>query len=146
MNDQQIIDKALEILANKLARPEAFITKPIDAHNFLKLKIGALEHEVFGVLFLNNRHGIIKYVEMFRGTIDGAAIHPREVVKEALKHNAAAVIIAHNHPSGNVEPSRADRAITARLVDALNLIDIRVLDHIIVGTVDTCSFAERGLL
>jgi DNA repair protein RadC len=101
---------------------------------------------VFCVLFLTNRHRVIAFEEMFRGTIDGATVHPREVVKQALRLNAAAVILAHNHPSGVSEPSRADEAITRRLRDALALVDIRVLDHLIVGGSEITSLAERGLL
>ena len=95
---------------------------------------------------LDNRHHLLAFVELFRGTIDGAAVHPREVVKEALKHNAAAVILAHNHPSGIAEASQADRLITQRLREALQLVDIRVLDHLIVAADRILSFAESGLL
>lgn len=102
--------------------------------------------EAFVVLFLDNRHGLIEAVEMFRGTVDGASVHPREVVKQALWKGAAAVIFAHNHPSGTPEPSMADELITQRLRDALALIDVRVLDHMVVGNGKVCSFAERGLL
>jgi DNA repair protein RadC len=98
------------------------------------------------MLVLDNRHRLIEYVELFRGTVDGASVHPREVVKETLKRNGAAVIFAHNHPSGHAEPSQADELITRRLRDALALIDVRVLDHFIVGDDKTLSFAERGLL
>ena len=94
----------------------------------------------------DNRHRLIEFVELFRGTIDGASVHPREVVKEALRHNAAAVIFAHPHPSGVAEPSRADALITRRLKDALQLVDIRVLDHLIVAGGDIVSFSERGLI
>jgi DNA repair protein RadC len=97
-------------------------------------------------LFLDNRHRVISFDQMFTGTIDGASVHPREVVKRALQHNAAAVILTHNHPSGIAEPSRADISLTRRLTDSLALIDVRVLDHIVVGGVETVSFAERGLI
>lgn len=100
---------------------------------------------MFCVAFLDTRHGVIKFEEMFRGTIDGASVYPREVVKAALACNASAVIFAHNHPSGVSEPSLADQAITRRLKDALELVDIRVLDHLVIGT-EITSFAERGLL
>jgi len=104
-----------------------------------------LEHEVFTVLWLDNRNRVLAFEELFRGTIDGASVHPPEVVKSALIHNAAACIIAHNHPSGVSTPSQADRTVTDKLKEALSLIDVRVLDHIIVG--DECtSFAEQGLL
>jgi DNA repair protein RadC len=102
--------------------------------------------EVFCCLFLDNRHRLIAFDELFRGTIDGASVHPREVVRQALQRNAAAVILAHNHPSGVAEPSQADELITHRLKDALALVDIRVLDHLIVGDSRCTSFAERGLL
>ena len=103
-------------------------------------------NEVFAVLWLNNRHHMLAFDEMFYGTIDGASVHPREVVRRAIEHNAAAVILAHNHPSGVAEPSRADTQLTRRLSDALGLIDVRVIDHIVVGAEETVSFAERGLI
>ncbi len=102
--------------------------------------------EIFCCLFLDTRHRVLAFEELFRGTLDGAAVYPREVVKKALAHNAAAVILAHNHPSGVAEPSRADEALTQRLKDALALVDIQVLDHLVVGDGDITSFAERGLL
>ncbi len=104
------------------------------------------DHEVFCCLFLDNRHRVICFDEVFRGTLDGASVHPRDVVKLALARNAAAVILAHNHPSGVAEPSQADELITGRLREALALVDIRVLDHIVVGDAACVSFAERGLL
>lgn len=143
--DDAIIENALEILARRIKRPDTYLTSPEDTKNYLKLQLAEIEHEVFGVLLLNTRHGVIGYEEMFRGTIDGASVYPREVVKAALAVNAAAVILCHNHPSGVSEPSLADQAITRRLKDALALIDLRVLDHLIVGA-DVTSFAERGLL
>jgi len=105
-----------------------------------------LEHEVFVCIFLNNQHIVIKHEEMFRGTIDGASIYPREVAKRCLQLNAAAVLFAHNHPSGRTEPSQADRHITDKLKTALNLFDIRTLDHFIIGKDKPYSFAEHGLL
>jgi DNA repair protein RadC len=112
----------------------------------LTLKLGTLEREVFAVIFLDKRHRLISYQEMFQGTIDGASVHPRQVVKEVLKQNAAVVILAHPHLSGVAEPSQADELITNRLKEALSLIDVRILGHIIVAGGDTISFAERGLL
>jgi DNA repair protein RadC len=103
-------------------------------------------YEVFACLFLDTRHRVIAYEELFNGTIDGSSVHPREVVRRALHHNCAAVILAHNHPSGVCEPSHADKAITKRLQDALALVDVRVLDHFIVGDASPYSFAETGLL
>ena len=113
---------------------------------FLVAKLRDLPYEVFCALFLDNRHRLIACDELFRGTIDGASVHPREVVRQALARNAAAVILAHNHPSGVAEPSQADELITLRLKDALGLVDIRVLDHLIVGDSRCVSLAERGVL
>lgn len=113
---------------------------------YLRARLGKYEHEVFACLYLDNQHRVVNLEELFSGTIDGAAVYPREVVKRCLYNNAAAVIFAHNHPSGIAEPSQADVAITQRLKIALNTIDVRVLDHIIVGSKDVVSFAERGLL
>ena len=121
-------------------------TSPDEVRRFLQVKLAALEHEVFAVLMLDAQHCLIEYVELFRGTISQTSVYPREVVKEALARNAAAVILAHNHPSGLAEPSRADELLTHRLKSALELIDVRVLDHFIVGGRGTMSFAERGLL
>ena len=145
LSESLILNQAKEILRAKLVTSDA-ISSPDIVKDFCQLSIGHLEYEVFGVLFLNQRHRLIDFVEMFRGTIDGASVYPREVVKEALYKNAAAVIFAHNHPSGVCEPSGADERITTRLVEALGLLDIRVLDHIVVGSGECVSFAERGLL
>ena len=145
--DEELIRQALSILDSRLrTTDDVFITNPEDTRRFLRLQLAEREAEVFCVLFLTNRHRVIAFEEMFHGTIDGATVHPREVVKQALRLNAAAVILAHNHPSGVAEPSRADEAITRRLRDALALVDIRVRDHLIVGGQDTTSLAERGLL
>lgn len=122
------------------------IRSPIDTENFLKARLSHLEHEVFCVIYLDNRHKVIEFSELFRGTIDGTSVYAREVVKEALKKNAAAVIFAHNHPSGRAEPSQADERITKRLKAALELVDIRVLDHLVIGNGTCVSFAGRGLL
>lgn len=119
---------------------------PQAARNFLQAQLRDRPYEVFCCLHLDNRHRLIAFDELFRGTIDGASVHPREVVKQALSRNAAAVILAHNHPSGVAEPSQADELITARLRDALALVDIRVLDHLVVGDTRCLSFAEQGLL
>jgi DNA repair protein RadC len=122
------------------------LSNPRATREFLRMRLRDLRHEVFCCVYLDNRNRVIAFEELFRGTIDGASVHPREVVKEALAHNAAAVILAHNHPSGIAEPSQADELITRRLKEALALVDIRVLDHLVVGD-DSCeSFAERGLL
>jgi DNA repair protein RadC len=119
---------------------------PRDTADFLTAHLPDRPYEVFCCLHLDARHRLIAFEELFRGTIDGASVHPREVVRQALAHNAAAVILAHNHPSGVAEPSQADELITRRLRDALALVDIRVLDHLIVGDARCLSFAERGLL
>jgi DNA repair protein RadC len=122
------------------------LANPRATREFLRARLRDREYEVFCCLFLDNRHRVIAFDEVFRGTIDGASVHPREVVKLALSRNAAAVILSHNHPSGIAEPSQADEMITGRLRDALALVDIRVLDHIVVGDGACVSFAERGLL
>lgn len=124
----------------------AAITDPGMTRRYLMTKLRAYTREVFACLYLDNQHRLIKYEELFFGTIDGASVHPREVVKGALEHNAAAVIFAHNHPSGIAEPSQADQRITDRLKSALLLVDVRVLDHMIVGDREVVSLAERGLL
>jgi len=132
----QILEAARQAIEHKMQRVK----------EYLRAKLAGFEHEVFAVLFLDTQHCLIEYAEMFRGTIDSASVYPRELVKEALRLNAAAVIVSHNHPSGNPEPSAADRALTQRLRDALALVDVRTLDHIIVAGGSTTSFAERGLI
>ncbi|MEP1215218.1 MAG: DNA repair protein RadC [Marinobacter sp.] len=122
------------------------LRSPEDTRRFLCSRLGTYPHEVFSGLFLDNRHRVIQYRELFRGTIDGAAVYPREVVRQALEFNAAAVIFAHNHPSGVAEPSQADISLTRRLKEALGLVDIRVLDHMVVGHGEVISLAERGLM
>ncbi|MFC1664970.1 RadC family protein [Pseudomonadota bacterium] len=117
-----------------------------DASAYLTFKLNRYEREVFCVLFLDNRHRVLAFEEMFFGTINGTTVHPREVAKRALHHNAAAAIIAHNHPSGEPEPSQADIAITRRLAKALELVEIRLLDHIVVGIGNHVSLADRGLI
>ena len=140
-----VIGLALEVLA-EMHKPGQPLASPTDTRRFLQLELTTRKAEVFGALFLDNRHRVIVVEELFHGTIDGASVHPRVVVQRALEVNAAALIVFHNHPSGEPEPSRADRAITRRLQDALALVDVRVLDHVVVGTEATVSFAERGLL
>jgi DNA repair protein RadC len=122
------------------------LSNPRATRDFLRMRLRDLPYEVFCCLWLDNRHRVIAFEELFRGTIDGAAVHPREVVKHALARNAAAVIVAHNHPSGFAEPSQADEFITRRLKEALALVDIRLIDHLVVGDGGCESFAERGLL
>lgn len=127
-------------------RRGCLLKNPADAQAFLAARLRGYPYEVFACVFLDQHHRIICYEALFRGTIDGASVPPREVVRQALAHNAAAVIFAHNHPSGIAEPSQADRWLTGRLKQALSLIDIKVLDHIVVGDSEAASFAERGLL
>lgn len=126
------------------ARPA--LASPRDSAAFLKAQLAHKPYEVFACLFLDNRHRVLAFEELFRGTLDGAAVHPREVVRASLKHNAAAVILAHNHPSGVAEPSAADRNITRQLRDALQLVGVRVLDHLVVGAGEPTSMAARGLI
>lgn len=141
---EELVKAAQECIKEGFTKGEA-LTSPAAARNAIQVLIGGYEHEVFFALWLNTRHEVIGHAELFRGTIDGASVYPREVVKEGLARNAAAVIFAHNHPSGNPEPSRDDMAITERLKSALALVDIRVLDHLVIGATSV-SFAERGLL
>lgn len=140
-----ILEAARQVIDQKMQRGADF-SSPADVKAYLRAKLAGLDHEVFAVLFLDNRHRLIEYVEMFRGTLDGASVHPREVVKEALRLNAAAVILAHPHPSGSPQPSAADKAITRQLREALALIEVRTLDHILVAGNNTVSFAEHGLM
>ena len=145
--DDSIIESALRILESRISynSDSPLLTSPQASKDFVKLQLATYEHEVFACLFMDNRNRVIAFDELFMGTIDGASVYPREVVKACLSHNAAAVIFAHNHPSGVADPSDADVNITKRLVKALALVDIRVLDHLIVGD-EVVSFAERGLL
>ena len=121
------------------------IRSPIDTELYLKAQLRHLDYELFCCMFLDNRHRVLQFRELFRGTIDGTSVYPRELVKEALSVNAAAVILAHNHPSGVAEPSQADEQITKRLKAALELLDIRLLDHLIIGAGKATSMASRGL-
>ncbi|NNC23833.1 DNA repair protein RadC [Salinisphaera sp. USBA-960] len=142
---QAVLAMARRHLASEVSQRCA-LTDPDATRDYLRLQLVGMQHEVFACVFLDTRHRVIAFEPMFRGTIDGAAVYPREVVKTALGHNAAAIICAHNHPSGVAEPSRADRDITRRLVDALALVDIRVLDHLIFAGDTSVSLAEQGLL
>jgi DNA repair protein RadC len=142
---EQILTAARQVLTHRVRRG-ATLTSPHAVREYLTVKLGALDHEVFGLILADNRHRVIEYVELFRGTIDGASVHPRELVKLALAKNAASVILVHNHPSGVAEPSRADELITTRLKDALNLVDIRTVDYLIVAGGSLVSMAEKGLL
>ncbi len=142
---QAAIELGKRYLESGLARQD-ILSNPKMTRDYLLAQLRAHPHEVFACLFLDNRHHIISFDRMFNGTIDGASVYPREVVKRALAHNAAAVIFAHNHPSGVAEPSGADINLTQRLKAALELVDIRVLDHFVIGDNEAVSFAERGLL
>jgi DNA repair protein RadC len=145
MSETDVLAAAEDILRRRLERIGALVT-PHDSAAFLRMRLGHLLHEEFHAIWLDNRHQVIAVERLFNGTINGTSVHSREVVRTALKHNAAAVIFAHNHPSGVPEPSTADCAITMRLREALLLIDVRVLDHIIVGAQQITSMAERGLV
>lgn len=140
----ELLEHAAEALSQKYRREGTF-TNPDNVKEYLQLKLGSYDREVFALMLLDNQHQLIRFEELFFGTIDAASIYPREVVKAALNVNAAAVILAHNHPSGIADPSQADKRITSKLVDALGLIDVRVLDHIVVGE-ECVSFAQRGWL
>jgi DNA repair protein RadC len=142
----QIIRQALTILEERLRKPGPAMTSPQTVRDYLKLKLAELPHEVFVVLFLDSQHRLIACDELFRGTLAQTSVYPREVVKAALAHNAAAVVFAHNHPSGVAEPSRADELLTQSLKQALALVDIRTLDHFVVAGINLISFAERGLV
>jgi DNA repair protein RadC len=140
-----VLDRAQALLAQRYRVGSPVLTSPALTRDFLRVHLGTCEHEVFGVLHLDSRHRLIAVEDLFRGTISSASVHPREVVKATLRHNAAAVVLYHNHPSGLSEPSAADELITRRLKEALALIDVRVLDHLIVAE-SIYSFAEAGLL
>ena len=142
---QAAIELGRRYLQAELEVGDAF-TSPEQTREFLTLKLRAYPYEVFACLYLDNRHRLISFDELFRGTIDSAQVHAREVVRAALKHNAAAVILSHNHPSGVAEPSQSDINLTQELKKALRLIDVRVLDHLIIGNGDVISLAERGLI
>jgi DNA repair protein RadC len=142
---QAVLEMVRRYLHENMRRGDA-LSNPAATREYLTAKLRGREHEVFVCLLLDTRHRVIAYEEVFRGTIDGASVHPREIVKLALTHNAAAVILAHNHPSGVCEPSRSDVRLTERLRDALLLVDVRVLDHLIIGDGPALSFAEQGLL
>ncbi|HEX6722260.1 MAG TPA: DNA repair protein RadC [Burkholderiaceae bacterium] len=140
-----VFEIARRALGEQLAQQPVF-DNPTAVKQFAALAIGALGFEVFAVLFLDNQHRLLKHEEMFRGTLTQTSVYPREVVRRALELNSAAVIFAHNHPSGTAEPSRADEFLTQSLKAALQLVDVRVLDHLVVGRGEVVSFAERGLL
>lgn len=142
---QAVLEMGRRHLAERLQR-ESALESPQAVRDYLKARLRHEPHEVFGCLFLDTRHRVLAFEVLFRGTIDGASVYPRQVVKRALAHNAAALILTHNHPSGIAEPSQADRSLTQRLKDALALVDVRVLDHFIVGDGEPVSMAEQGWL
>lgn len=146
MNEQRTIRRALRLLEKYQRQPgESFLAASF-AKKWLQLYLAKQEREVFVVIYLDNQHRLLEHEMLFLGTINHTEIHPREIVKSALRHNAAAVIIAHNHPSGVTEASKSDRTITSRIVAALELVEVRVLDHFIIGDGDALSFAEHGWL
>ena len=144
--DQQTVREALTLLACQLREPGAPFTSSHAVRDWLRLQLASLEREEFTVLFLDNQHRLIAHETLFTGTINHTQVHPREVVKSGLRYNAAAAVLAHNHPSGEAEPSQADRQVTMRIQRALELVDIRLLDHLVVGGMEITSFAERGWL
>ena len=143
---EEVISAAKHIMESMMVQRDVVFTTPDLVRQYLSVRLGNAEREIFCVLFLDNQNRLIAAEDLFMGTIDGASVYPREVVKAALKLNAAAVILSHNHPSGVLDPSIADKRITERLQQALELIDVRVIDHFIVSGIDAVSFAERGLL
>ena len=142
---EEIVTLAESILRERVSRGEP-LTGPATVKRWLVTRLSQCPREVFCVLYLDNRHRVIAFEELFHGTLDGCSVHPREVIKRALHYNCAAVIYAHNHPSGIAEPSDADRRLTQRLKEALSLVDIRTLDHFVIGGLSAVSFAERGWL
>ncbi|WP_243211948.1 DNA repair protein RadC [Klebsiella pneumoniae] len=143
---QCTIRRALNILERQLREPGAAFTTSSSVRDWLRLQLTQEQREEFSVLWLDNQHRLVAYDTLFLGTINAVTVHPREIVKAGLKHNAAAAVLAHNHPSGHSEPGDADRRITDRLRQALGLVDIRLLDHLVVGGMDVISFAEHGWL
>lgn len=146
VNEQRIIRRAMRLLEKYQRQPSEQFISASCTKSWLQLYLARQEREVFVVLYLDNQHRLLEHETLFLGTISHTEIHPREIVKSALRHNAAAVIIAHNHPSGITDASEADKRITSRIVNALDLIEVRVLDHFIIGNGEVLSFAEQGWL
>jgi DNA repair protein RadC len=142
----KVIARAMAILEERARYNDVLLSSPSATRDYIRLRIGALEHEVFGVLWLDAQNRLIVAEELFRGTLTQTSVYPREVVKAALQHNAAAAILYHNHPSGVAELSRADEMLTRELKTALALVDVKVLDHMIATAHEMLSFAERGLI
>lgn len=145
MTQDQVIKRAMRILEGRM-RTGAALNSPQAVRDYLRLALSGKEHEVFICVFLDAQNRVLAVDELFRGTLTQTSVYPREIVKESLRHNAAALIFAHNHPSGVAEPSRADEMLTVALKQALALVDVKVLDHFVVGSGSAMSFAERGLL
>ena len=145
VSEQQIIDFAKSIISNRFHHGKP-ITSPSEANEFLQSKLATRQREIFGVIFLSNKNEIIAYEELFKGTIDQTAVYPREILKRTLFHNASAVVLSHNHPSGHPQPSQSDISITKKIKEALDLIDVRTLDHIIVAGNNSQSLAELGYI
>lgn len=141
-----MIDAALAILGRHLREPGAVFDAPALLREYLRLHLGKCGRERFGVMFLDGQHALIAFEVLFEGTLTQTSVYPREVAKRALQLNAGAVVLTHNHPSGSAEPSRADEHLTRTLQAALGLVDVRVLDHFVIGWPDVVSFAERGLM
>lgn len=146
LTDDEVIQMAMSILSHRFGLKRTTLNSPTTVRDYLKLSLSSMEREVFCVAFLDAQNRVIAFEQMFEGTLTQTSVFPREVVKAALAHNAAGVIFAHNHPSGVAEPSRADETLTLTLKQALALVDVRVLDHFIIGAGTAMSFAERGLL
>ena len=145
VSEADILLMARQLASQRLRRGRA-LTSPNAVFSHLQILLGDYEHEVFSLLMLDSKHRILAFHELFRGTLDSASVYPREVVKLCLEHNAAAVILVHNHPSGDPQPSQADLLLTRKLQDALNVVDIRTLDHVVVGNEGCVSLAEQGYL
>lgn len=143
-DEREVLEMAADLLSRRVIGQ--ILESPRDSMEFARARLAGLEQEVFCCLFLDNRHRVLAFEEMFKGTMNGTAVYPRETVKRALAYNAAAVILVHNHPSGDPEPSRADEILTQRLKEAFALIDVRVLDHLVVGRAGCVSLSERGLV
>lgn len=145
-DEQQTIDNAIKIISGSLKRKGFCVTNSVAVKNFCRCQIGSLESEVFGVLFLDVKNRLINFSKLFNGTVDQYTVYPREIAKEALLCNASRVIVTHNHPTGDVQPSTGDVNITKELRESLSLFEIDLLDHIVVSQVDALSFSEQGLL
>ena len=144
-NESEVLNAAQSVLAGRLQGCDA-LTSPSSVREYLKVKLGGLEHEIFALVHLNAKNCVIEYQELFRGTVSQCSVHPREVVKECLARNSAALILVHNHPSGVANPSQSDETLTQTLKTTLALVDVRVLDHLIIAGNTIVSFAERGIL